>query len=308
MSFFFKFVILISDTHAQILVFAAIILQICCGNDAQNIKSHSIVDNNRYDGPSSPVFFHRQRKLILNFEKKNFNYKTIFTSKQKGAMASFQVSDQPSNQQPEFGYRLRMPSQANPKTYMDYNQNTNVDLMSVKPRPIIINRGEQQLPLDSSPSSSEQIRPSEYSRHYDEQQREQPEPLEQSTFTGSNDNNFYGVPQPSSSSSLSGNVSQPHESELHTTPNPVPTTEPGIVYYDFNDENQQQVQKQQIPQPQTTTSRSSSGEHSDQRQIEWIRYIQRFQPITNPIFTSGFFYKFQILRIHIYIVFQNSKF
>nr|XP_046916807.1 uncharacterized protein LOC124497226 isoform X2 [Dermatophagoides farinae] len=249
---------------SNILVFAAIILHICCGNDAQNIKSHSIVDNNRYDGPSSPVFFHRQR-----------------------AMASFQVSDQPSNQQPEFGYRLRMPSQANPKTYMDYNQNTNVDLMSVKPRPIIINRGEQQLPLDSSPSSSEQIRPSEYSRHYDEQQREQPEPLEQSTFTGSNDNNFYGVPQPSSSSSSSsGNVSQPHESELHSTPNPVPTTEPGIVYYDFNDENQQQVQKQQIPLPQTTTSRSSSGEHSDQRQIEWIRYIQRFQPITNPIFTS----------------------
>ena len=68
--FFVVFLLLISDTHAQILVFAAIILHICCGNDAQNIKSHTIVDNNRYDGPSSPVFFHRQRKLISNFEKK----------------------------------------------------------------------------------------------------------------------------------------------------------------------------------------------------------------------------------------------
>ncbi|XP_075677909.1 uncharacterized protein LOC113790542 isoform X2 [Dermatophagoides pteronyssinus] len=241
---------LISIPILVIWIFTVIIIAGC---DAQGIKS--ISDNQNNDGPSSPVFFHRQR-----------------------AMASFRVSDQPtSDQQPEFGYRLRMPSQPNPKTYMDYNvqnnNNNNNDLMIVRPRPIIINKGET---LESS-SSTDRIRPLEYSTHhndYQQQQREDSDDSQQSTFTGSNDNNFYGLPQPSSS--FTGNVSQTHGSELNSSPIPAPV--PEIAYYDIND-----TQPNQQNQPESS-SRSFNGEHPDQRQIEWIRYIQRFQPIPNPIF------------------------
>lgn len=217
-------------------------------------------------------------------------------------MASFRVSDQPtSDQQPEFGYRLRMPSQPNPKTYMDYNvqnnNNNNNDLMIVRPRPIIINKGET---LESS-SSTDRIRPLDYSTHhndYQQQQREDSEDSQQSMFTGSNDNNFYGVPQPSSS--FTGNVSQTHGSELNSSSIPVPV--PEIAYYDIND-----TQPNHQNQPESS-SRSFNGEHPDQRQIEWIRYIQRFQPIPNPIFNPGFFKKSFNKSNYIYDFFSNSIF